>query len=424
MSRVELRQREQNKRGPMKIAYLVSQYPTVGHSFIFREIRQLRAQGLDVRVASIREPDRTPERLMPEEREEMERTYYVKPLGLFRGIVQHIASLASSPIRYSRGLIYAIRLGGLDLRKVFLCLLYFGEAVIVGRWMEQEGLRHVHTHFSSTVALIATRAFAITMSATVHGPDEFIDPAGYWLREKIDRATFLVAISEYGRSQLMNACDYQQWNKLEVVPLGVEPSALTGRLFRHDPAPFQIFFVGRLAPVKGLHLLIAAVDLLCKEGRDVRLRLIGDGPERWKLETDVKRRGLNSRVVFEGQIHTDQVRVLLNDADVFAMSSFAEGVPVVLMEAMSLMIPCVAPQIGGIPELIRNGIDGLLVPPSNHVELARAIAILMDEPTLRRRLGETGREQVLERYNLSRNTERLANVFRNRLTPAPATSDD
>jgi len=399
----------------MKIAYLVSQYPTIGHSFIFREIRQLRALGLDLRVASIRESDRTAESLTPEEQEEMDQTFYVKPLGLWRAIGQHIATLASGPIRYSRGLIYAIRLGGLDLRKVFLCLLYFGEAVIVGRWMEREGLRHVHAHFSSTVALIATRAFSITMSATIHGPDEFTDPAGYWLREKIDTAVFLVAISEYGRSQLMNACDYQQWNKLEVVPLGVEPWALTGRPFRDHPAPFQIFYVGRLAPVKGVHLLIAAVDRLLKEGRDVRLRLVGDGPERWKLEGDVKRRDLNSRVVFEGQIHTDQVRALLNDADVFAMSSFAEGLPVVLMEAMSMVIPCVAPQIGGIPELIRNGIDGLLVPPSNHEELARAIAVLMDDPALRRRLGEAGRKQVLEKYNLTRNTARLGSVFRQRL---------
>ena len=399
----------------MKIAYLVSQYPTIGHSFIFREIRQLRALGLDLHVASIREPDRTPENLTPEEREEMERTYYVKPLGLFRAIGQHIAMLASGPVRYSRCLIYAICLGGLDLRKVSFCLLYFGEAVIVGRWMERQGLRHVHTHFSSTVALIATQAFSITMSATIHGPDEFTDPEGYCLREKIEAAAFLVAISEYGRGQLMNACDYQQWNKLEVVPLGVEPCAVTGRPFRDHPAPFQIFYVGRLTPVKGVHVLIAAVDRLLKEGRNVRLRLIGDGPERRKLEADVERRDLGSRVVFEGRIHTDQVRALLNDADVFAMSSFAEGVPVVLMEAMSMMIPCVAPLIGGIPELIRNGIDGLLVPPSNHEELARAIALLMDDPTLRRRLGEAGRKQVLERYNLNRNTARLASVFRQRL---------
>jgi glycosyltransferase involved in cell wall biosynthesis len=406
----------------MKIAYLVSQYPTIGHSFIFREIRHLCALGFDLHVASIREPDRPPGSLTPDEREEMERTYYVKPLGLLGALGQNIAMLASCPIRYSRGAMYAIRLGGLDVRKMVLCLLYFGEAVIVGRWMEREGLRHVHTHFSSTVALIVTRAFPITMSATMHGPDEFVDPAGYWLREKIEAATFLVAISEYGRSQLMNACDYRQWNKLAVVPLGIEPTALPARPFRDHPAPFQISYVGRLAPVKGLHILIAAFDRLLKEGRDVRLRLMGDGPERGNLEADVKRRDLNSRVVFEGQIQWDQVRALLNDADTFAMSSFAEGVPVVLMEAMSMMIPCVAPQIGGVPELIRNGIDGLLVPPSNHEELARAIALLMDDPTLRRRLGEAGRKRVLERYNLSRNTARLATVFRQRLTSAPITS--
>jgi len=256
------------------------------------------------------------------------------------------------------------------------------------------------------------------MSVTMHGPDEFTDPTGYWLREKIAASSFVIAVSEYGRSQLMNASDYEHWSKLDVVPLGIDPSDFAERPFREMPAPFQIFYVGRLAPVKGLHLLISAVSRLVNNGRNVRLRVIGGGPDRGSLQEDVTRRNLDSYVVFEGQIHTDKVRVLLRDADAFVMSSFAEGIPVALMEAMAMTIPCVAPQITGIPELIRDGRDGLLVHPANEEALAEAIATLIDDPDLRRRLGEAARRRVVEKFNLGHNTEKLAGVFRRRLTSA------
>ena len=177
-------------------------------------------------------------------------------------------------------------------------------------------------------------------------------------------------------------------------------------------AGIDVLFVGRLVPVKGLHILVAALDRLLREGRSVLLRFAGDGPERPGLERNVAQRGLNRHVIFEGQQNSDQVRALYQQADIFALPSFAEGIPVVLMEAMAMEIPCVTTRITGIPELIRDGVDGLLVTPSNEQELAAAIARLCDDPQLRLRLGKSGRRRILEDFDLHRNTEQLATIFR------------
>ncbi|MCA1615394.1 MAG: glycosyltransferase [Acidobacteria bacterium] len=368
---------------PISMAYLVSQYPAVNHTFILREIRQLRALGFDIHVISIAAADRPPGRLEADERDEAARTFYVKPGGFRGALAAHAATLVSRPAGYLRGLAHALKAGRLDPFKTVSQLAYFAEAVVVGRRMGRIGVSHVHSHFSSTVALHAARVFPVTMSLTIHGPAEFDDAAGFRLAEKIGRASFVCAISNFARSQLMKVSGYEDWEKIEVAPLGIDPAVFAPRPFRESPAPFEIICVGRLAAVKAQHVLVAAVDRLARAGRDVRLRLVGDGPDRAALERDVAARSLGGRVVFEGWLNQERVRGLYGRADIFALASFAEGVPVVLMEAMAMEIPCVATTVNGIPELIRSGIDGLLVAPSDEEELARAVAALLDDAALR-----------------------------------------
>jgi glycosyltransferase involved in cell wall biosynthesis len=250
---------------------------------------------------------------------------------------------------------------------------------------------------------------------TIHGPSEFDDSAGFRLSEKIRESSFVCAISNYARSQLMIVSDYSQWSKIEVSPLGVDPSVFVPRPFRQKPETFEVIFVGRLASVKAQHILVAAIECLRKQNRRVRLRLVGDGPDRKGLERNVNARGLGDCVIFEGWRNQDQILALYEQADIFALASFAEGVPVVLMEAMAMEIPCIATRITGIPELIRDGVEGFLVAPSSVEELAEAIAKLMDDAELRYRLGKAGRLRVLEKYDLSRNTEQLANIIVSRM---------
>jgi len=402
----------------MRIAYLVSQYPAINHTHILREIRQLRAIGFDVRAISIAAPDRPLERMNTDEQEEAAQTYYVKPHGISGALGAHLSTFATRPLGYLRGLAYALRLGRLDARKMLSHVLYFVEAVMVGHRLGQQRLSHLHVHFSSTVGLIVKRIFPVTMSSTIHGSGEFNDPVGFHLTEKVRESLFISAISSYGRSQLRYAADYEDWDKIEVAPLGIDPGVFVPRPFRESPETFEIICVGSLAPVKAQHVLITAIDRLIREGHQVRLRLVGDGPDRAALERHVESCQLTGSVVFEGWVNQDRVRELYRRTDIFALASFAEGVPVVLMEAMAMEIPCVATRITGVPELIRDGVDGCLVTPADEDELTQAIAKLMDDPALRRRLGAAGRQRVLEKYDLPRNVDYLAGIFQRRLAGA------
>ena len=399
-----------------RFAYLVSQYPATSHTFLLREIRALRASGFDLMVVSIRPADRAPDLLTPEEREEWSLTRVVKTFPLLRiGVIQLRVFLAR-PAAYLRGLASAARMAGWNLPKLASHVAYFAEAVVAGHWMWQEGHRNLHSHFSSTVALLASRVFPLRLSLTIHGSDEFIDPEGFRMAEKVAASSLVCAISQFGRSQIMRFSDPRDWDKIKVLPLGVDPELYSPRPFRADPEVFEIVSVGRLAPVKGFPVMLAAVEQLIRDGRRLRLRLAGDGPQRNALAAEIEKRGLAPHVRLEGSLNSDGILRLYRETDIFAQSSFAEGVPVVLMEAMAMEIPCVATRITGIPELIQDGVNGLLVTPSDINELACAISRLMDDPELRRRLGAQGRLQVLERYNLKRNVAAQAETFRQYLS--------
>jgi len=399
-----------------RLAYLVSQYPAVTHTFILREIRALRRLGLEVNVFSVRGPDRLPHALSLEEQEELAQTRAVLKAGVLSIVGAHLRTAGGSPLAYFAGLFYALRLAGLDLHKAIRNLIYFGEAVVAGSWMSRLRLGHVHSHFASTLELLLARVFPITFSATIHGPDEFSDVAGFYMAEKVAHAAFLCAISHYAASQLMKASDSRYWDKLEVAPLGVDPGIFVPNPGRKSTERFEVLCVGRLAAAKGHHILLAAVGRLVREGRSIRLRLVGDGPERPGLERRIAELGLEYNVQLMGSLNQDRVRQLYAETDLFVLTSFAEGVPVVLMEAMAMEIPCVATWITGVPELIRHSIDGWLVPPGDFDQTAEAIAHLMDDPALRRRLGCSARVRVIEKYDLDRNTAHLARIFKHRLS--------
>ena len=413
----------------IRMGYLISRYPAISHTFILREVRGLRELGFEIETASINCLDRPMEALTGDEKEEVARTFYVKSAGWRGGLAATWTAFFSSPTAYLRGLWFALRMGGTDPRRMVFALFYLVEAALIGRWMKQNRLDHLHVHFATPAAmvgLIATRLFPFTFSMTVHGPDEFYDTTDYRLREKIAGASFITCISSYARSQLMKLSPVTQWSKFDIARLGVFPSVFapeTRKDAGNQGESFEILCVGRLVPAKGQQVLIAAVERLVKEGRRVRLRLIGDGPDRAALEAEVARRGLDEHVIFAGAVNQDRIREFYARADVFALASFAEGVPVVLMEAMAMEIPCVSTCITGIPELIRPGQDGLLVPPSDEEALATALARLMDEPELRVSLGRAGRQRVESKYNLERNIGRLAEIFRHRLANQLALSE-
>lgn len=400
------------------LAYLVSRYPAFSHTFILNEVLRLKRLGFRIAVASINDADRTPDAFTAEEASEARQTYYIKRDGPKGAVVAIGSALLRRPARVLKGLVFALRLGGADLGKIGFGLFYFIEALMVGRWMRRERIHHLHVHFATpaaTVGLICKQIFPIGFSFMVHGPDEFYDVPGYRLAEKIAGADFVLAIGAYARSQLMKLSPPESWRKFDICPLGVDPARFQPVAFREQPDPPEVICVGRLVPAKGQHILIAAIARLRDAGTRVRLRLVGDGPDRASLERQVSALDLGERVIFEGAVNLDRVQLLYRGADIFALASFAEGIPIVLMEAMAMEIPCVTTAITGIPELIRDGIDGMLVAPSDETALAAAIGTLASDAKLRRQLGQAGRARVIDTYNLDRNTERLAATFKRRL---------
>lgn len=392
----------------------MSQYPATNHTFILREIRTLRELGFDIEVVSIRPPDRPVAALSRDEAEEAALTYSVLAQGWMRVLTINLGVLLKRPLAYLGALLYAFRLAAWDLRKIPPYFAYFAEAVVVGSYLVKRGVRHTHTHFASTVTLLMTRVFPISFSATFHGPDEFNDVLGFHMAAKVEAARWIATISRFAASQTMKASLPRYWSKIHAVPLGVDPAVFTPRRVSKKNATFQVLCVGRLAPAKAQHILIEAIGRIVGMGRTaIKLTLVGAGPEREALEQTVADRGLVSYVEFAGACNHDRVLEFYSWTDVFAMASFAEGIPVVLMEAMAMEIPCVATWITGIPELIQGEVDGLLVPPADPDALAAAIVRLMDAPELGVRLGKSARQKVLAEYDLRSNTERLAEVILN-----------
>ena len=402
------------------LAYLVSCYPTISMIFVLREVLQLREMGFRIDTASINPPDRTPDRMTPEEAAEAARTYCVKSHGVAGAAAAHLRAILATPIGYCRGVGLAFGLGGLDLKRLFLNFMYFTEALMVGQWMNRNRQCHLHCHLAqqaATVGLYVRRVFGFGYSVTVHGPDEFYDARGQYLAEKIAAADFMLCISSFARSQMMLLSPQSHWNKLIVTRLGVDPQLFSPSARNTSPETIEILCVGRLTPAKGQHFIIDAVERLVQNKYRVRLRLAGSGPDESSLREHAARIEFPECVIFEGAVNQDRIRSVYAAADIFCLPSFAEGIPVVLMEAMAMGIPCDTTHITGIPELIRNGIDGLLVAPSDLDALVEALAMLMDDPALRQRLAASGRERILEHYDLRRNVAELASHFAERVKP-------
>jgi glycosyltransferase involved in cell wall biosynthesis len=402
---------------PQRLVYLLSRYPGISHTFFLNEIHQLNKQGFAVEVASINLPDR-PRLSMPiTEIEESEKTFYIKSAGAARAAKVTIKTLLFRPIVFVRGLKAALFLGQWNLRATLYALFYFAEALILGDWMRARGHRHLHIHFCgpvATVGMLTSLAWGFTYSLTVHGPDEFYDGEKFYLREKIEFAKFILCISNFCRSQLMRISAPEHLEKMHIIRLGVDPDVFFPLREQPDSERIpEIICVGRLVSSKGQLILLRACAILLSKGREIRVRLVGDGPDRKHLQAFAKLKGIP--IIFEGARSHDETRLLLGHADIFALASFAEGVPVALMEAMAMEVPCVSTIIAGIPELIRDGLDGLLVPASSAEALAAALERLIDEPPLRRSLGIAGRERVHDLYNLPKNVGLLASVLRENL---------
>jgi glycosyltransferase involved in cell wall biosynthesis len=346
----------------------------------------------------------------PLEQEEAPTVYCVKAEPKARVLAAVLAFAFANPMRFCRGLRCAAAYAR-SLCKPFLYTFYYcAEAILVGAWMKRMGVGHLHASFTTTIAVLVTRLFPITMSFAAHGIAELYDPHKVRLSEKIAASLFVRSVSQHGVGQMMLASPPEQWDRLLHIPLGIDPAAFPARRTRSS-ATFDLLTVGRLSAEKGHRILFWALARLGERARSVRLYVSGDGPEGRVLEKEVARLGLGQVVEFLGWVEQTRLSELHGKMSAFVMASLYEGIPIALMEAMATGLPCVVPAINGIPELVEHGRTGLLFRPADVEDLVQCLRRLMDDSAFAAELGRAARQRTLGAHDIFASTESLAKHF-------------
>jgi glycosyltransferase involved in cell wall biosynthesis len=390
----------------MKVAYLVSQYPAPSHTFIRREVAALRERGLKIDIFSVRRPP--PEEVMSEvDDADCEETTYLLPAGPLTVLGNNLRMFLRAPSAYLSALAFSLRHRNRGARALLYAFFYFLEGMLLAEHLRQRGVQHLHNHFANAgahVALVATRYLGIRLSLTLHGLCDFDFPAGPLLGEKIRQSSFVACATQYGMAQAMRLSHPSQWDKLLVVRCGVELDKLPVPEPRTEPAkegPLRIICVGRLAPEKGQLGLVEAFALARKRGLNAELVLVGDGPDRGAVMSRVVAAGVGPHVKLFGRQPEARALEETSRSDVLVLASFMEGLPVVLMEAMAMGVPVIAPDVAGIPELVENGQTGMLFTAGNWNQLAERMRALGSDPALRARLAAAGRQRIQEQFDVS-----------------------
>lgn len=394
------------------IAYLVNQYPKVSHSFIRREIASLERQGYVIVRYAIRGWDA--DLVDPADIEERNRTTYLLEGSVLQLCAPAFQSLIRSPERFFRASRMVFSLSRGSNKNLLYHIGYFLEACRLENLLARSGVNHLHAHFGTNSAEVAMLSHILggpPYSFTVHGPEEFDRPSGLHLAEKIERAKFVVAVSSYGRSQLYRTVTAAYWPRIKVVHCGLDKSFYEGKAVSAAEG-ITLVCVGRLCEQKGQLLLLQALKRLTDEGIEADLVLAGDGEMRSEIEALIGELGIEGRVRITGWISSERVREEILASRALVLPSFAEGLPVVVMEAMALKRPVVTTYIAGIPELVFDGEHGWLCPAGSVDALAEAMKACLAAPAeVLAAMGEAGYARVTARHDADTEAAKLARLF-------------
>jgi colanic acid/amylovoran biosynthesis glycosyltransferase len=395
----------------MRIAYLTGEYLRPTHTFIQREVKTLRSYGLEMHTFSVR-PTAPQELVSPEQRAEQAQTFNILPIRPFAILKAHTSLLLGMPTRYLQVLKLAWQSQSPGIKALLYQLFYFIEAGVLAQELQSRHIDHLHNHFadsSCTVSMLAASLAGIPFSFTLHGPYIFFEPYRWKLDLKIQQALFVICISHYCRSQAMLFSDPAEWNKLHIIHCGID-------LDRYQPVTHQsgqkrLLYVGRLSAAKGVPILLQAIAAVTVQHPDLQLTIVGDGPDRQSLELQASQLGISANLKFVGYQSQDAVCGYLQACDIFVLPSFAEGLPVVLMEAMATGIPVITTAIAAISELVEDSINGYLVPPGAVEPLAQRLDQLLSDAQLRQTFGQAGRIKVEQSFNLHREVDALKQIM-------------
>lgn len=396
----------------MKLAYLVNQYPMPSQSFIRREIAAIEASGIPVTRFAVRPWDSP--LVDGADRQELQKTRYILGVGM-GGLFLHLIRVAMTrPLPFLKTLGLTFKIGWGSDRGLSVHLIYLAEACVLLQWLSELEIDRVHAHFgtnSTTVTLLCHALGGPPYSFTAHGPEEFDKAKAIALPEKIQRAASVVAVCSFGKSQLFRWCDYKQWSKIHVIRCGVDQMFLAQP---YVPLPKEARFacVSRLSEQKGHLILIGAASQLAAEGFQFKLVLVGDGPLRNEIETLIAQLNLEDYIEITGWATNAEVQQQILHAQVMVLPSFAEGLPVVLMEALALGRPVISTYIAGIPELVEHGKSGWLVPSGSSDALAAAMRTALQTPLEELgQMGKAGAEKVAQQHDATLEASKLVALF-------------
>jgi glycosyltransferase involved in cell wall biosynthesis len=398
----------------MSLAYLFNWYPMPSQTALRREVVALEELGISIHRFSLRRYEG--ELADEQDRLERERTRTVLDVGALGLMAAVLRTGAARPRRFARALAMAVRVGRIDERGVIRTLIYLAEACVLLAWFAELGIKHVHTHFatnSASASMFCRLMGGPSYSFTMHGPEEFDAPRSNCLRDKIRHAAFVVAISEFTRSQLYRWADYSDWSKIHVVRVGVSRMFLERGPVPTPMAP-RLVNIGRIVEQKGQAILIQAVARLIERGFEVKLAIVGDGPMRCDVEALINQLGLKDHVRITGYLSNQGVCEELLSSRVLVLPSFAEGLPGVFFEALALGRPVISTYIAAHPELIKPGVNGWLVPAGAVEPLVDAmVEALTADPAQLERMGRIGAAMVAEQHDVSTQAGKLAGLLLN-----------
>ena len=395
----------------MRVAYLMNTYPLISTTFIRREIHALEEMGVQVERFAVRAW--AEELVDPRDVEERGKTTYLLTSNILGLMASFAKELVVNPGGLFRGLRTAYRLwrtAGAGLVKHAAYLL---EAISLRQRMDAAELQHVHVHFgtnATTVAMLARAMGGGTYSFTAHGPDEFVEPLRSSYDLKIRDAAFVAAISNFCRVQLARIAGMECWDKIEIVPCALDLRDFPNKPVGAHPNR-QLVCIGRLCRQKAQTLFPDAIEPLSDAFPDLKIVLVGDGETRLELEAKIASKGLDKHFELLGWCSNEEVRKRLSGARAMLLPSFAEGLPVSIMEAFALRKPVISTYIAGILELVDSSC-GWIVPAGDVPALTDAIrdCLTRDEKELNA-MGDVGRSRIEACHDIQRSAALLREAF-------------
>ena len=390
-----------------EVAYLFERFPSFGQTFCYREVAELDRQGVAVQIYSIRRPAGEPAEAW--DPRIVERVHYLPEEKPLVAEVERILKTKAVSDRVRAAL------KGWGRQSDFLRLY---QAIYVGVRLQEKGLSHVHAHFAGMAARTVywiNEFFGLPYSFTAHANDIFA-PRDFAisLAKLIERAATVVTVSDYS-VRLLQRRFPDCAGKIQRVYNGVDLSAFTPTDFAS--APPQIVSIGRLIEKKGFSDLVGACALLHSRGKMFRCAIIGEGPLEDSLRSQIENSGLTDYVELTGPQTQSEIATRLAHATIFTLPCTREAdggmdnLPTVIMEAMAAALPVISTPLAGIPEMVQDGVNGVLVPDRDPSALAGALERLLNDPQEARRLGERGRQIAREKFSIEESARKLREIF-------------